>query len=84
MIITRSERFKRDWADLPEPIRKRAEKRLRVFLNNPRHPSLRVGKLSGTEIFYGRITQDYRFTFTKEGDRYLLRRIGPHKVINTP
>jgi mRNA-degrading endonuclease YafQ of YafQ-DinJ toxin-antitoxin module len=85
MKLERSEQFKRDFAALPEAIQRRAEKQLTLFTKNPRHPSLRVGKLTGHEgIFYGRITQHHRFTFAWKGDTVVLRRIGPHEILKTP
>jgi mRNA-degrading endonuclease RelE of RelBE toxin-antitoxin system len=85
MRFERTAAFKRDFAALPEDIQRRAEKQLTRFLQNPRHPSLRVGKLEGSgDIYYGRITRNYRFTFEWRGDTIFLRRIGPHEIIETP
>jgi hypothetical protein len=36
------------------------------------------------EIWEGRITQGYRFTFQIVGDIYLLRRIGTHDILRRP
>jgi mRNA-degrading endonuclease RelE of RelBE toxin-antitoxin system len=85
MRFERTKRFKRDFAALPETIQRRAEKQLILFLQNPRHPSLRVGKLEGSgDIYYGRITRDYRFTFEWREDIVILRRIGPHEIVESP
>ena len=85
MRLERTERFKRDFRSLPEPIQRRAEKQLALFLQNPRHPSLSVKKMGGFQgIWEGRITKNYRFTFEIREDTCILRRIGTHDILETP
>lgn len=85
MRFERTERFKRDFQALPEPIQRRAEKQLALFLKNPRHPSLRIKKMQGTQnLWEGRITKSYRFTFQIRDDACILRRIGTHDILGTP
>jgi mRNA-degrading endonuclease RelE of RelBE toxin-antitoxin system len=84
MRIIRTFSFKQDYKRLSEKIRKRAENKLRLFLQNPRHPSLQTRKLQSDptgKTWYGRITRNYRFTFEIEGDTYLLKNIGSHEEI---
>ena len=67
---------------MPKQIQKTAEKNLELFSKNPRYPSLRVKKMEGTKnIWEGRITEGYRFTFQMEGDTYTLRRAGTHDIL---
>ncbi|MCL5669944.1 MAG: hypothetical protein M1423_01375 [Acidobacteria bacterium] len=83
--MERTERFKRDFQALPEPIQRRTEKQLALFLQNPRHPSLGIKKLEGMQdIWEGRITRNYRFTFEVHEDHCTLRRIGTHDILRTP
>ncbi len=85
MTIIQTRRFKKDFAVLPQNIQKRALKQLALFLDNFRHPSLHVKKMQGHfNIWEGRITQGYRFTFMLEPDRIILRRIGPHDILTKP
>lgn len=85
MKVARDPRFIRDFAGLPASIQERAEKKLALFLQNPRHPSLQTHKMEGgREIWEGRITEDYRFTFRIVGDLYQLRRIGTHDIYKSP
>ena len=85
MRIVETPRFIKELADLPEPIKVRAKKQLALFVQNPRHPSLQTEKFEGFDnIWKGRITQKYRFTFQIEGDAYILRRIGPHDIERNP
>lgn len=82
MRVLHSHASRRDFRNLPKEIQKIVEKKLGMFGDNPRHPSLRVKKIEGLKnIWEGRITHTYRFTFQIEGDLYLLRRIGTHDIL---
>ena len=84
MKILRTEAFKQDYNRLPQEIQRRAEKQLRLFIQNPHHPSLQTRKLRSDptgKTWYGRITRDYRFTFEIQGETYLLKSIGSHSEI---
>lgn len=76
--------FRKDFQDLPKERRHQAEKQLRLFVGNPRHPSLRVRRIQGSRrsIWEGRVSRSYRFTFEWEGETVVLRRIGPHAIID--
>ncbi len=77
--------FQRDFQDLPREIQSQAEKQLALFVENPRHPSLRIKKMEGfRNIWEGRITRSYRFTFQLEDDTVILRRIGTHDTLKHP
>lgn len=85
MTIVQTWRFQEEFAALPTKIKGRARKQLALLLTNPRHPSLFLKKLKGYEnLWEGRITQQYRFTFSVEGDTYTLRRIGTHDIERAP
>lgn len=85
MRLQRSERFKRDFQSLSAIIRRRAEKQLALFVNNPGHPSLRIKKMQGLPgIWEGRVTRKYRFTFEFREDVCILRRIGTHDILEAP
>lgn len=83
MQFRRTERFKKAFRSLPVPIQQNAIKALRLLAENPRHPSLRVKKIQGTEsIWEGRVDQKYRFTFQLENENdhvvIVLRNIDNH------
>ena len=90
MPFIRTDRFKRDFRDLPERIKRRAEQALRFLSANLRHPSLRAKKMEGQrdpqgrDIWEARISRGYRFTFAIDGDTYILYRIGPHDIERHP
>jgi mRNA interferase RelE/StbE len=79
-----SSRFRKDYRALPKEIRDIFEIKLLLFLNNPRHPSLRVKRLVGTaDRWEGSVTMNYRFTFQIAEGKALFRRIGTHDILRT-
>ena len=77
-----SNRFKKEYADLPKEIQENFDKKFRLFLNNIHHPSLRVKKIKGTENRWeGSFTMNYRFTFQVFEETVLFRKIGTHNVL---
>jgi mRNA interferase RelE/StbE len=85
MRIQTTRPFDEDYGVLPESIKERADKQFIILIENPHHPSLRLKKIKGhPNIWEGRLTKDYRFTFQISGEIYLLRRIGTHNILKTP
>jgi len=85
LIVSRSEHFKKSYKKLPEEMRTLVEKALRLFLNNPQHPSLHNKKMEGTEgIWEIRVTRDYRITYEKIEGGVFLRKLGTHHILNRP
>lgn len=85
MTVTYEPSFLRDYTDLPGEIRRRAEKQIRLLLQNPRHPSLHARKIQGsTDIYEARVTGSYRMTYKIGGDILRLRRIGTHEIYRSP
>jgi len=80
MRLFPTEHFTKSYENLPKDIRAQVDKQLSLLLKNPHHPSLRIKKMQGRreQIFEGRISKDYRFTFQIESDTYILRKVGPH------
>lgn len=77
--------FDRDYAHLPAAIKERVDKQLALLLANPRHPSLGLKRIRGTDdLWEVRISRSYRMTLQVVGDTYLLRRLGPHDVLRRP
>jgi mRNA-degrading endonuclease RelE of RelBE toxin-antitoxin system len=85
MKVQTTKPFDEDYAALPESLKERADKQFILLMENPHHPSLRLKKIKGhPNIWEGRITKSYRFTFQMLGEVYLLRRIGTHDILRTP
>lgn len=81
MRIVFTDPFHRDYQTLPAKVQRALDKALMFLLANPRHPSLRAKKIPGTDIWYGRASRSYRFTFQLDGDKVTLRRVGTHVTL---
>ena len=85
MKIIFSNSFEKDYKKLPAKIQKLLDEQLIMLLENSKYPSLRVKKMQGhINIWEGRITQNYRFTFEKNNDTCTIRRAGTHPILNNP
>ena len=85
MQLLRTERFKKDFQQLPAEIQQRAIKTLERFVANPRHPSLQMKKMEGAPgIWELRVSDNYRVTFQRFTGGVLLRRIGTYNVLRQP
>ena len=85
MKLVYTDTFKRNYKKLSQQIKDQAKKQLGLFLENHKYPSLHVKKMTGyPDIWEGRITLGYRFTFKIEGDNYILRRIVTHDILRNP
>lgn len=79
MKITRTNRFKRAYKNLPERIQRRVDRALIQLVQNLRYPSLDANIIDHERrIWRARVTRFYRFTFQIEGDTYILRTVGGH------
>ena len=80
-----SKPFVRDYRKLPKQIQTAIDKQIEFLLSNPGHPSLNIKKMNDPrEIWEGRITKSFRFTYQIEGDTYVLRRVGTHDILKNP
>ena len=79
MRVRLSRRAARDFDSLPPSLRARVKKQLDLLRADLRHPSLRAKRYDeGRDMWQGRVTRDYRFYFTIEGDTYVVLSIIPH------
>jgi mRNA interferase RelE/StbE len=81
-----SELFARKTADQNEVVKRALKKKIKLLLENPRHPSLRVKKIKGqNDIFEASITMKIRITWQYYHDGILLRNLGEHdKTLGNP
>jgi mRNA-degrading endonuclease RelE of RelBE toxin-antitoxin system len=64
MKLRFTEKADRDYAGLPDIIRKAFGKQLRFLLTNRGHPSLHAKKYSeALDVWQDRVTRDWRFYF---------------------
>jgi mRNA-degrading endonuclease RelE of RelBE toxin-antitoxin system len=48
-VLILTERVKKDYQQLPEPVQKKFKKQIRFLAENPRHPSLNIHRIKGTD-----------------------------------
>ena len=85
MKLSVTENFRIEYQRLPQVIQDQVDEKLEIFLKNERYPSLRVKKMEGTNgIWELRVNQNYRITFSRGADIYVLRRVGTHNVLRRP
>ena len=83
-IVTR--RFELAYRSLPETLRRKTDKALRLLAENPRHPSLRLKKIqSAPGIWEARVDRGCRLTLEIRSDAFLLRNVGKHdRTLDSP
>lgn len=79
MALIFTNRFKKAYQRLPQTIQNKVKKALRLLAENPKHPSLYIKRIQGTDkIFEGRIDLQYRFSFEYDNEDILLRNVDNH------
>jgi mRNA-degrading endonuclease RelE of RelBE toxin-antitoxin system len=74
--------FVRDYRKLPQVLQAAVDKQLELLLSNPQLPSLNIKKMNDPRnIWEGRVTVSYRFTFQVQDDIYILRKVGTHDTL---
>lgn len=84
MIVFTTSRFDRELAALVKSqrlTRSRMDKILTILTTNPRHPSLHLHKLTGTNNYAVSVDQNIRIILNWENDRLYLSRIGSHDEV---
>ncbi len=78
--IELTETFHSWYARLPDKIKKKIQKVLRLLAENPRHPSLRSKPIVGAKgLFEARVDQKYRLTYERlPNDVLQIRVVGKH------
>jgi len=72
-------RASRDYLVLLPLVQAIADKQLDFLVRNLRHPSLRAKKYDAArDIWQGRVTRDYRFYFTIDGEAVTILSIVKH------
>ena len=65
--------------EAPLQVQRAFFKQARLLMQNLRHPSLRAKKYEGAgDLWQARVTRDWRFYFTIEGDTYRMHDFTPH------
>ncbi|MCP4421352.1 MAG: hypothetical protein GY805_32475 [Chloroflexi bacterium] len=79
MSLIFTKRFKKSYQRLPQNIQLKVKKAFRLLAENPRHPSLGITRIQGTDkIYEGRIDLKYRFSFESDNEDVLTRNVDNH------
>jgi len=79
-----SKTFNKQFIKLPREIQDRWREKIKLFLVDRGHPSIRLKKLKGSDIWEISITMDYRATFEIVSDYIYFRKIGIHEILKNP
>ncbi len=81
IIFTKT--FENCFESLPKKIKVKVVKQLDMLFNDKNYPSLKIHKIKGTtNIWELRVDRNYRITFEKLPEGYLLRVVGKHDIID--
>lgn len=68
-----TERLRWSYEAAPKRVQKAFDKQVQFLLQNLQHPSLRAKKYDEARgVWQARVTRDWRFYFTIEGDEYII------------
>jgi mRNA-degrading endonuclease RelE of RelBE toxin-antitoxin system len=73
--------FLPQYDELPKDIRKKFKKQISLLEENPKHPSLKIHELEGSEFREFYVDDFYRCVFKQEGNIYKLYFVGTHRLI---
>jgi len=81
-LIAVEPEFFPQYDSLPKEIKKKFKKQLTCLKGNPKHNSLQMHKLEGTDFWEFYVDKGYRCVFKQEGNVFKLYFIGTHKLID--
>ncbi len=80
MTVHIEERAQKQLRKLPKHIQEKTRRQLEAFLENPKHPSLVIKKMTHSPLYEARIDYHYRFRFLWEQDAIYIVSVGTHDV----
>ena len=81
-IIEVTAKFFAYYDELPKEIKKKFKKQLAYLTSNPKHKSLQIHQIEGSEFWEFYVDKGYRCVFKRQGNRYELHYVGTHKLID--
>ncbi|KIL37554.1 DNA helicase [Cohnella kolymensis] len=79
MILTTP--FKDDFFALTEIEQKQGRKAIKFLTDNPKHPSLQIHRIKGTNFGEAYVNKDIRIIYEQNSDTLILLAIGHHDVL---
>lgn len=82
-VILYSSKFKKGYGKLSETEKTQTKNKVKILINNPYHPSLRVKRIKGSKGYFEcSVNMDIRIIWCfLENNRLLLMDIGHHDVL---
>ena len=68
--------------ELPKAIKKKFRKQLSFLRENPKHRSLQIHQMEGTDFWEFYVDDGYRCIFKRDGNIYQLYYVGTHGLID--
>ena len=81
-IIDVSDEFFSQYDDLPREIKKKFKNQLKHLKSDPKHKSLQIHRIQGTDFWEFYVDKRYRCLFKQEGLVYKLYYVGTHRLID--
>lgn len=81
--LTYSKKFKKRYSSLNDKEKKQLQTKLKIFTQNPKHPSLRTHKIQGTVFWEFSVNMDIRVVWFYENNELIaLVDIGHHDILD--
>ena len=81
--FTYTDRFEKHFKKLSDTERAQVRKKLKLFAEDPFHPSLRTKRIQGTRFFECSANMDIRIIWFYEGDKLIvLVDVGHHDILD--
>lgn len=82
--LTFTSRFQKHFKDLTVQEKKQLQNKLKLLVENPRHPSLRAKRIQGTrDLFECSVNMDIRIIWCYEGNKMIiLIDVGHHDILD--
>ncbi|MHB8880160.1 MAG: hypothetical protein ACYC69_01470 [Thermodesulfovibrionales bacterium] len=81
-LIAIEPEFLPQYDELPKEIKKKFTKQIGLLSENPKHPSLKIHRLEGSDYWEFYVDDFYRCVFKQEGAIFKLYFVGTHKLID--
>ena len=82
-VIEVTHKFFEYYDELPREIKKKFRKQLANLARNPKHQSLHMHQIEGSEYWEFYVDRGYRCVFKRQGNsRYELHYVGTHELID--
>jgi mRNA-degrading endonuclease RelE of RelBE toxin-antitoxin system len=82
-VIEVTAKFFEYYDELPREIKKKFKKQLSYPAHNPKHQSLQILQIEGSEYWEFYVDRGYRCVFKRQGNgRYELHYVGTHELID--